>query len=220
MFSIPLPNGSLGYGRILLDVFRIRRQQVFDPRCALNDIYGSGLLVQLYRFTTTSPLTDIEGLNEVETFLDEFLAHDLILNGEHSIIGHLPVAPADIDFPEYVSSHRPAPGEWHFYFEKGGVVAELASGWRARLRGVFRDVDHDAALKLPRGSFGQGINADLLLRHIQSPTGINDRAREDLRASPHRKRVLRLAGLSPTMTYDQMATPTKAPRALELLEMR
>ena len=217
VFRIALPDKSFGYGRILLDVFRVRREGVFSPMCSLTGPYGSGLLVQLYRYTTTTPLTDPEELTDADTFLDELLAHDQILLGEHPIIGSIPVAPVDIGFPEYVTSHRPATGKWHYCFEKGGVVAELAHGWRALRRGVIRQVDDAAVQKLPRGSYGLGINTDSLLTHIESPTGIVDRAREDLRASRHRNRILRLAGFSSEMTYDEMATQMDTPAAKDLL---
>lgn len=217
IFCIPLPDGSFGYGRILLDVFRVRQHRIFDSRCGLNGIYGSGLLVQLYRYATAKPLADVTNLLEAETFLDEFLAHDHIRLGEHLIIGHIPVAPADLDFPEYVHTYGPTRGEWQIYFGKGGVVAELSKGWHTLLRGVLHDVDYSEVEKLPRGGYGLGIHTGHLLTQIHSPTGILDRARHDLRASPQRKRILRLAGFSLGMTYDQMATRAKAPQAEELL---
>jgi hypothetical protein len=203
VFQIPLPNGTFGYGRILLDAFRLRRAGVFDPRCELTGLCGSGLLVQLYRRAFAEPLAAVEVLRRSPPFLDEFLDHTQIYRAEFPIVGNLPVTAPEIDFPEYVICHSPG---WHIMFGKGGIVAEIPIS--------FEDCE-----ALPKPSIGLGLAPDWVLKNIQARSGRRRRAGNDLRVHRRRKEILGLAGLSPAMSYDEMCARVGGPTAEELLSL-
>jgi hypothetical protein len=204
VFQIPFPDGSFGYGRILLDVFRLRRAGVFPARCALGGMCGSGLLVQLYRTTFPRPIPSVTELCRAPTFLDELLDHRQIYRAEFPIAGNVPVTASEIGFPEYACSYRPNPGEWHFTFEKGGIVAEIPI--------TFAECED-----LPRPSFSLGLVPEAVLRDIQDPLGREKHARGELRVDRRRNSILLMAGLYPTLSYDEMCAAVGGPTAEELL---
>jgi hypothetical protein len=206
VFQIPLPDGSFGYGRLLLDIRRLARTGLFTPPCALAGICGSGLLVQLYRVSYPEPLASVVGLRAIPVFLSEFVQNGQIYRAEFPIVGNLPVAPEEIDFPEYTGTFVTSP-EWQFLFEKGAVVARARIGWDER-------AEWDS---LPKASIGFGLAPDLILRDIGDPDGVRRHTRGDLRGDLRRDGVLARVGLSPDMTYDQMCEVVGGVKAAELL---
>jgi hypothetical protein len=209
VFQIPLPDGSFAYGRLLLDIRRLARAGVFTHPCALAGIYGSGLMVQVYRVRHPQPLASVAVLRAAPAFLSEFVQHDQIYRAEFPIVGNLPVAAEEIDFPEYAGPLATSP-ELLFRFEKGAVVARMPGQW-----------DEWAEWEsLPKGSIGFGLAADLILRDLGDSDGVRRHAWGDLRLDPRRDGVLARAGLAPGMTYDQMCDAVGGVKAAELLRTR
>jgi hypothetical protein len=206
VFQIPLPDGSFGYGRLLLDIRRLAKAGLFACPCALAGIAGSGLMIQVYQVRFPEPLASVVDLRVAPAFLSEFVQNGQIYRADFPIVGHLPVAPEDLDFPEYTGTFVTSP-EWLFHFEKGAAVARARVGWEER-------AEWDA---LPKPSVSFGLAPDLVLRDIDDPDGVRRHARGDLRLDPRRAGVLARAGLSPGMTYDQICEAVGGAKAAVLL---
>ncbi len=203
VFQIPFPDGSFGYGRILLDVFRIRRANLFHVSCALAGMCGSGLLVQIYRTTFSQPVASVTDLIGVPTFLDELLDHRQIYRAEFPIIGNLPVTAVDVDFPEYVCSYHINPG-LSVTYQKGGVVVEIP-------------ITLQECFDLPKPSFLLGLVPTYLLQDIHDPAGETRHASGELRVDPRRESILSLAGLEAGLSYDEMCAKVGGLSAAQLL---
>lgn len=204
VFQLPFPDGSFGYGRILLDVFRLRRAGAFDSHCALSGMCGSGLLVQLYRMAFSQPISSISELDQTPRFLDELMDHRQIYRAEFPIVGNLPVQSTDIDFPEYVCADRPNPGEWHYTFQKGAIVVKLP-------------ISYQECESLPKPSFSLDLSLERVFEAIQDWSGREAHAPRDLRVDARRVSILAMAGLDLSMTYDDMCAKVGGQTAEELL---
>jgi Immunity protein 26 len=202
-FQMPFSDGSCGYGRILLDLRPLAKAGAFPARSALAGMYGSSLLIQIFRTVASKALASVESLQSVGTLLEQFLDRQQIYRGVYPIVGNLPVRPEDLDFPEYVQTFHENPG-WRVSFQKGTIVADLPLDWQE-------------CEKLPKGSVSLGLVPDRVQQCINDPEFAKRLSSGDLRVDSNRKRVLALAGLNPGMSYDQMCEAVGALKATELL---
>ncbi|HCS55480.1 Imm26 family immunity protein [Rubinisphaera sp.] len=192
IFEIPFSDSSVGYGRILLDIFRLRRTGIFsqNPHCGLGgSILGSGLLVVLYKYAGSSiTAEDIARLPTLGTML---MMHDDIYRGRFQIIGNWPVSITDLDFPEGVISWQPGDGTTEYYFYKGGMTAPLS----------MSSTEYDEAPKV-------GCTFSLVPDWIQDASNEDpvamSRLFHDLRFSKQRADILQRCGLKKTMSYTEM----------------
>ena len=193
VFTLPLPDGTFAFGRILLDLFRLSKAHVLSPS------WGD-LIIQIYRFTTTHGAHVPDELRSKPTFPSQVIVHTSILHGQFPLVGHLAVEASDLDFPEFIQNV----GARDRFFIKGGIRVQIQ---------VPPELDQD----LPCPTFGSGIPIHFLQQALQG-TREWCRPHVDLRAHPFRAPILQLAGLSPEMTYDQMCEKTtRGPVSRELI---
>lgn len=193
-FTIRFDDNTVGYGRILLDIFHLRRTGLFHgvPRCGLGDpVLGSGLLVVIYRHAGQAlALDEIPQLPTLSTLL---MMHDDIYRGRFQNVGNIPVSKAELDFPEGVIAWHPGDGSTEYHFHKGGMSVALP---------MTRE-EYDQVPKI-------GCSYGLMPRRIGDAIhGGPESLRcivDDLRFSDLRPEILLRCGLKHNMSYADMVT--------------
>jgi hypothetical protein len=205
IFRIPLPRGRVTFGRILLDLVKIStKTKLFDriEDCPLNtSLTGGGLLVEIYNRRGRKPAD--EQLRGAARFPPFVALRDQIYQGEFEIVGHLPVAADELDFPEGtvgIAQHTNRGSTdctIQYHFQKGGVSVPIDYS-EEELREMG---GHPGCSRIRTVSVRDAI--DGRVDAVEEFVGLCD-----LRLSPKRRRILKLAGLTPKMTYSEMASPT------------
>ena len=205
-FEIRFDGGDVGYGRILLDIFRLRRAGLFErvPHCGLGgSILGSGLLVVLYRYAGPPVGTDqIAALPTLGTLM---MMHDDIYRGRFPITGHTPVSETELDFPEGVINWYPGDGTGgKYYFDKGGMEADL-------------QMTSDEYERVPKVGCTFGLVPAWVRDAIHGDSEALGRLLGDLRFSEQRPGILHRCGLDCTMSYSEMVAAKGGISPYELL---
>lgn len=191
-FEIRFSDDVYGYGRILLDLFRMRRSGMFSdlPRSAFdNPITGSGLLIAIYAYA--GPRLEVPEIAAKPVLGTKLLMHDDIFRGRFPIVGNLPVLASDLDFPEGVLSYDPGDGKTEYFFQKGGLQIPLS----------LSPAEYAAAPKL---SVSFALNPPEIWEAIQQKQFDSPFIANDLRQSPQRAAILERCGLRTDWSYEQM----------------
>ena len=98
-FRFKIQRDTFGFGRVLLDIAKIRKAGVLAKEHGLNLIMGPPVLVQLYIFESKSPEIEISELAKKPKLPSDLMMDNLLLYGEFEIIGFEPLVEADFDFP-------------------------------------------------------------------------------------------------------------------------
>ncbi|MCA8987897.1 MAG: immunity 26/phosphotriesterase HocA family protein [Planctomycetaceae bacterium] len=192
VFEIPLSKGTVGYGRILLDVYRLRRAGLFGqvPHCGLDGpVLGSGLLVVLYKYA--GPSVTLEEISELPTLTTQFLMHDDIYRGKFPIIGNIPASGDELDFPEGVTRWHAGKGKQDYYFQKGGLALPLK----------MTAEEYDP---IPHVRCFLSLVPRWIQEASQDDAEAVDHLFKDLRHSDQRADILKRCGLKPKMSYTEM----------------
>ncbi|MCA9004493.1 MAG: hypothetical protein KDA70_04400 [Planctomycetaceae bacterium] len=196
IFEIRFDETETGYGKILLDIFRLRKQGFFKdkpepyPYAGLNGpLQGCGLLVAIYSYA--GPPLEPEQVAVQPVLCTRLLMHENIYDGTFPIIGNAAVLPEELDFPEGVGAWHPGDKTVEYYFLKGGLHVRIS-------------VTEEEARQAPIIGCAFGLNPESILKAIQGDASAQAHLMGDLRYSQLRAAVLAICGLSPDMTYAEM----------------
>lgn len=198
LFEIRFNKKSVGYGKILLDVFRLRKQGFFKdkpepyPYAGLNGpLQGCGLLVAIYAYA--GPPLEPEQVNAQPVLCTKLMMHENIYGGTFPIIGNAPVSAAELDFPEGVSVWHPGDKSIQNYFEKGGVFVRITA-------------TEEEAKQAPITGCAFGLVPESIQKAIQGDAKSLAHLVGKFRCNPEfRAEILARCGLSPEMSYAEMA---------------
>jgi hypothetical protein len=98
-FAFKLNRTQYGFGRILLDINKIRKKDLISKSHGLNLIMGQPVLVQLFAFVSDTKLIDISKLDNSTKLPSDIMMDNILLYGEYEIIGHKELTDEDFDFP-------------------------------------------------------------------------------------------------------------------------
>lgn len=201
LFEIPFNKSSVGYGKILLDVHRLRKTGFLDHVCpefpygGLNGpLLGSGLMVAVFKYA--GPRLQPEEIAAQPILYVTLMMHDNIYEGKFPLVGKAPVLPEELDFPEGVSQTSVGKNKVIFHFEKGGVCVRLPM-----TKEEFRDA--------PQAGCAFGLAPRRILKAIRGDEKVLNQLISDLRCSEQRAEILSRCGLKPEMSYAEMAAQTK-----------
>ena len=122
-FRFQIGRREFGYGRILLDYEKMRRQN--HPFWDI--LPGRPLVAAAYRIITEDGFMPIEDLRRLPVLPSQFMADDLLYYGEYPIIGNLPLEREDLDFPIMYGMGLSGKdqGTQKLYFQCGHIFREL-----------------------------------------------------------------------------------------------
>lgn len=99
-FTFKISRREYGFGRILLDINRLRKNGILEKEkhYGLN-FMGKPLIVKVYHKISDSPTADIDELLQCDAFPSQPIMDNVFYYGEYKIIGNIELEPKELDFP-------------------------------------------------------------------------------------------------------------------------
>lgn len=93
-FRFKLNRRLYGYGRILLDYDKMRKEKIkfWDI------LMGKPLVVKVYHIATDSKNISCEDLKELKAIPSQYIMDNAFFYGEYEVIGNLPLTDSELDF--------------------------------------------------------------------------------------------------------------------------
>lgn len=98
-FCFKLDRTSFGFGRILLDVNKIRENKLIIDNHGLGLLMGPPVIVELFAYKSQIRNIEIEILDKQTRLPADVMMDNLFLYGEYEIIGHRELLDEEFDFP-------------------------------------------------------------------------------------------------------------------------
>jgi hypothetical protein len=145
-FKFKLNRRLYGYGRILLDYDKMRKEKIkfWDV------LMGKPLVVKVYHIVTTNKNISCEELKELEAVPSQFIMDNAFFYGEYEVIGNLPLTDIELDFPVMYGKSIDATDSNKILLQSGQKYFELTNRKHA-LYSEFRNngVGFGIDVKLP-----------------------------------------------------------------------
>ncbi|MET0467018.1 MAG: immunity 26/phosphotriesterase HocA family protein [Chitinophagaceae bacterium] len=98
-FCFKLDRVNYGFGRVLLDVNKIRKKKLLIDFHGLGLLMGPPVIIELFAFRSSSKHIDINTLDKQARLPSDVMMDNLLLYGEFEIIGHRDLKDEEFDFP-------------------------------------------------------------------------------------------------------------------------
>lgn len=98
-FCFKLDRTNFGFGRLLLDVHKVRKKKLIDDFHGLGLLIGPPLIIELFAFCSTNKRISIDELEKQSKLPSDVMMDNLLLYGEFEIIGHREIEDYEYDFP-------------------------------------------------------------------------------------------------------------------------
>ena len=98
-FAYKIDRKNYGFGRILLDINKLRKSNLLEKNHGLNLLMGTPVLVQLYPFISTEKKIDIKILENLTALPSDFMMDNHLHYGEYEIIGHKKLDENEFEYP-------------------------------------------------------------------------------------------------------------------------
>ena len=98
-FCFKINRTLFGFGRILLDINKIRKKGLISKEHGLNLIMGPPVLVQIFAYSSGEKEVDISVLDNSPKLPSDIIMDNILLYGEYEIIGHRDLEEEDFEFP-------------------------------------------------------------------------------------------------------------------------
>lgn len=98
-FAYKIDRKNYGFGRILLDINKLRKSNLLEKNHGLNLLMGTPVLVQLYPFISTEKKIDIKILENLTALPSDFMMDNHLHYGEYEIIGYKKLEENEFEYP-------------------------------------------------------------------------------------------------------------------------
>ncbi len=219
-FCFKLDRVNYGFGRILLDVNKIRKKKLINGFHGLGLLMGPPVMVELFAFKSKVKNVEIDTLDKQNKLPTDVMMDNLLLYGEYEIIGHREIRDEEFDFP--ISYGRSIDQRRVVFLQWGLIHKELPQD----LFNKYTYTDEIQSGQNPYGYYRIGFTPHYDTRDIINSVENNgvfnfDRsenyaARWDLR-NPNNKEIknelFKVFGLDPSKNYfeNSRLTGTKLP---------
>ncbi|RFZ91799.1 hypothetical protein D0C36_10115 [Mucilaginibacter conchicola] len=104
-FAFKISRTQYGFGRILVDIARLRKKIELPKGHGLGFVMTLPVLVKLYAYISDKKDVDINVLQKQPSLPSDYMMDNLLLYGQFEIIGHKKLTPDDLDFPISYGRH-------------------------------------------------------------------------------------------------------------------
>ena len=98
-FAFKLSRREYGFGRILADISKLRKEAELHSSHGLFNLMGKPVLVKIYRFKSIFLKVNLDELKACESFPSEYVFDNHLYYGQYPIIGSEDIEENDIEFP-------------------------------------------------------------------------------------------------------------------------
>lgn len=192
VFAVPLPDGTFLCGRVMLDIYGCLRGRLFPDDSPLPGL-GKAYLIEMYSAVVPSPKYTSSPLLIPGAFVES-----QEVGRTWPVIGHRPVDPRTVEFPESLV----------IFMHKGGEVAFECGEIRVPIPLSYHDLQDRISVRKCRHSahLWPYICLRMMDRDKEVPVEYTTAtlSDNDLRFSPYRKEVYEHLLLSMAEPYFQM----------------
>lgn len=206
-FCFKLDRVNYGFGRLLLDVNKIRKKKLIDGTHGLGLLMGPPVIIELFAFKSKNKSVDISTLDKHPKLPADVMMDNLLLYGEFEIIGNREVKDEEFDFP--ISYGRSIDQRRIVFLQWGLIHKELPQDVFYKYVTVEKEVDQN-----PYGYYSIGFRPHYdsveVIKTINNNGVYNfDNAKHyiakwDLRNPKNREirdELLKVFGLDPNKNY-------------------
>ena len=98
-FRFKLNRTEYGFGRLLLDVNKLRKNGYLSNEHGLSLLMGPPLIIQLFAYKSKEKDIAIETLDKQPKLPSDVMMDNLLLYGEYEVFGHREIRDEELDFP-------------------------------------------------------------------------------------------------------------------------
>lgn len=98
-FCFKLDRVNYGFGRLLLDVNKIRKKKLINDFHGLGLLMGPPVIIELFAFKSKTKSVDVVTLDKYPKLPADVMMDNLLLYGEFEIIGNREINDEEFDFP-------------------------------------------------------------------------------------------------------------------------
>ncbi len=218
-FCFKIDRMNYGFGRILLDVNKIRKEKLIDDSHGLDLLMGPALIVELFIFKSNTKNIPIDTLDKQPKLPSDVMMDNLLLYGEYEVIGNREIKDEEYDFP--ISYGRSIDQRRIVFLQWGLIHKELTQDKFNKYVTGEKEYDQN-----PYGYYSIGFRPHYdsieVLKNIDNQGAFNFdnakfyKAKWDLR-NPKNKEIkdelFKVFGLDPSKNYytNSIMTGTKLP---------
>jgi hypothetical protein len=204
IFCFKLNRTQYGFGRVLLDVYKVEKENIIPKNHFWRFLFGRPVMIQFFVYASDTKNIPIEVLQQQKVLPCNVMMDNKLFYGEYEIIGNAPIPDEEYDFPiNFENDGSMLYGAPKYILQWGLIqlgMSETAFDERAeKLKTLTDDLDYN--------NRGNGISPQLFrncdLQEVLSGKALGWRKR-DLRAPFNKKvkdEILTIFGLDPTVSY-------------------
>ena len=167
-FAFKIGRREYGFGRILLDIGKLRKNQDFvnGKNYGILNFMGKPLIVKVYHMISNTPSVEINELMNCNAFPSQPIMDNAFYYGEYAIIGNRKLAPEELDFPISYSKSIDFRDKTTVYLQYGLIYRETdLSKFNKHLTGkvIKTSENHQYQEANPYSNIGIGFGLDILL---------------------------------------------------------
>jgi Immunity protein 26 len=231
-FRFKLNLTEYGFGRVLLDIYQLKKKSVIDIDHGLGFLMWRPVLVKLYAFISKSKEVSIELLENAISLPSDYIFDNLLFYGEFEIIGNKNLIEKDFDFPMSYGKHISSTKNCVF-FQWGAIHIEMPfEKFNKYLNGInplLPENHKSREVRNPFGYYGVGLYPHFTEWDIKGAIENNGffnsdpssySAIFDLRNPKNRgirNEIMEAFKLEPDKGYEENRLLTKSPNLLEYL---
>lgn len=121
-FAFKISRTEYGFGRILLDVNKLRKKKLLPENHGLNLLMGPPLLIKIYAYKSDSKEVDLHFLKSQKALPSDFIMDNVVFYGDFEIIGNKELEISEFDFP--LSYGRRIDGQQNSFLQWGLIHLE------------------------------------------------------------------------------------------------
>ena len=118
-FCFKLDRENFGFGRLVLDIHKIRKKKLINDHHGLQLLMGPPVFIELFVFKSKTKQIDIGTLDKQPKLPTDVMMDNLLLYGEFEIIGHREIKDEEYDFP---ISYRQSIDQRSIVFLQWGLI--------------------------------------------------------------------------------------------------
>lgn len=223
-FRFKINRTLYGFGRILLDINKIRKQKLIKESHGLFNLMGPAVLIKLYAILSEKKELDLEEIKNQISLPASYIMDNKIFYGDYEIIGNKILEENELDFPMSYGRRNDLNDNVFVYFQWGLIHLELPLT-------KFSKYLYDDTISLglnPYKNSAIGFYPSYGINDIKSAlegnnvynTSIDWDTKFDLRSPENeniKREIMIKFGLNPELSYIENSRLVNAINILELL---
>ncbi len=166
-FRFKIDRRNYGFGRILLDIGKLRKTDFFKlkPNYGLSQLMGKPVVVKIYHKISGAKEIDLTELKQMNSCPSQYIMDNRLYYGEYEIIGNLELDERELDFPISYSKNISSKDASTIYIQWGLMYLESKiSKFDKYLKGInpFVEINNPCYLvDNPYRDEGTGFSLDI-----------------------------------------------------------